>query len=228
MTPTVSVVIPAHNGQAFIADAVASVLDQQFEPLEIVVVDDGSTDDTVAIVRTIEGSVRCLQRTRGGPAAARNTGVAAARGQLIAFLDQDDLWPADHLTILLRMLDRHPHAPAAMGLTQAMMLVGRDQRGPQFAEHGRPWLAPHVGSAVFRLTAFREIGPFDERLEFCSDDLDWFMRARERGRPPVLTDQVTYLFRIHETNTSRDPALRRDALLEAARASTRRRRVNDD
>lgn len=229
MSPIVSVVIPAFNGQAFIGEAVASVLAQQIAPLEILIVDDHSTDDTVATVRQMEQSVCCLQRhKRGGPAAARNTGIAAARGKLVAFLDQDDLWPADHLTTLLELLDQNPTAKAAMGLTQAIVRAGLSERETAFIEHGRPWLAPHVGSALFHRSAFEEIGPFDERLEFCSDDLDWFMRARERGRAPMLASHVTYLFRIHETNTSRDPTLRRNALLEAAHASIRRRRANRD
>jgi glycosyltransferase involved in cell wall biosynthesis len=224
----VSVIIPVFNGERLIADAVRSIRcqarDQAPEVLEIIVVDDGSTDGTVRAVAELGPCIRYLAQANRGPAAARNRGLGAAQGGLIAFLDQDDLWPPDHLCILMQALVRDASAEVAMGRTQAVLLAGRTEKGPVFEEYSHPWLAPHVGSALFRRAVFDRIGIFDEGLEACSDDLDWFLRARERGTSIALVDAVTYLFRIHEANTSRDADFRRRALLEAVTASVRRRR----
>jgi glycosyltransferase involved in cell wall biosynthesis len=91
-TPTVSVIIPAYNAEAFIGDTIQSALDQTYRDLEIIVVDDGSSDGTVARVSAFGDAVRLHQQRNGGVARARNTGVSLARGEWIAFLDSDDLW----------------------------------------------------------------------------------------------------------------------------------------
>ncbi|HVS72508.1 MAG TPA: glycosyltransferase [Phycisphaerae bacterium] len=91
-SPFVSVIIPTWNGSAFIAETLQSVLAQTFSDLEILVVDDGSTDNTTAIVQSFPSPVRLIRQKNAGTAAARNTGLSEARGQWIAFLDHDDLW----------------------------------------------------------------------------------------------------------------------------------------
>jgi glycosyltransferase involved in cell wall biosynthesis len=224
----VSVIIPVFNGEGLIEDAVRSIRHQSAGLVEIIVVDDGSTDGTARAVAGLGPDIRYLPQVNRGPAAARNRGLRAARGGLIAFLDQDDLWAPEHLCIRMQALIRDVSAQVAMGRTQAMILAGRTEQGPAFEEYSRPWLAPHVGSALFRRGVFDRIGTFDEGLEACSDDLDWFFRARERGTPIALVDAVTYLFRIHEANASRDADFRRRALLEAVTASVRRRQRGTD
>jgi glycosyltransferase involved in cell wall biosynthesis len=221
----VSVIIPVFNGEGLVADAVRSIRHQPgAEVLEIIVVNDGSTDGTARVVAGLGRDIRCFLQTNRGPAAARNRGLKEARGSFIAFLDQDDLWSPGHLHILMQALVRDASADVAMGRTQALMLTGRTEKRPVFEKFSHPWLAPHVGSALFRRTVFDRIGAFDEGLETCCDDLDWFLRARERGTSITLVDAVTYLFRIHEANTSRDADFRRRALLEAVTASVHRRR----
>jgi glycosyltransferase involved in cell wall biosynthesis len=222
MQPRISVVLPAFNGEAFVADAIECVREQTQEALEIVVVDDGSTDSTAAIVRQLGGNVHYVHRRQGGPAAARNLGVAMAKGDLIAFIDQDDLWPEDHLAVLVEAMDRRT-ASVSMGLTRALVLDNQNSPAGRFVPYGAPWRAPQVGSALFSRASFDAVGPFNEQLEYCSDDLDWFMRARELGIRIAEIDRVTLLFRIHGNNTSRDAEFRRRALLEAVTASVRRR-----
>ena len=93
----VSVVIPVHNGERYLAEAIQSVLDQTHAPLECLVIDDGSTDATQAVVAGFGDCVSYVRRARGGVSAARNHGLRLARGELIAFLDHDDVWLADRL-----------------------------------------------------------------------------------------------------------------------------------
>ena len=103
--PKVSVVIPAYNCQRFITTAINSVLAQSYADYELIVVDDGSTDNTSQIVSGFRGRVKLIKQKNGGPAAARNTGVAHSRGEYVAFLDQDDAWLPDKLKAQVELMD---------------------------------------------------------------------------------------------------------------------------
>jgi glycosyltransferase involved in cell wall biosynthesis len=125
MTPTVpkfqgtsvevrfSVVIPTYNRAQLIGRAVSSALDQTRNPMEVIVVDDGSTDDTLRVLQSLGPRVRCIEQSHGGPSRARNTGVMQAAGDWIAFLDSDDVWAGDYLT---KMADAIQSTGGAAGL----------------------------------------------------------------------------------------------------------------
>ncbi|MBI4573499.1 MAG: glycosyltransferase family 2 protein, partial [candidate division NC10 bacterium] len=105
--PLVSVILPVYNGERFLAAAIASILAQDYQPIEVIVVDDGSTDGTAAIARSFQG-VRYLYQPNQGPAFARNAGIAVARGAFIAFLDADDLMVPTRLSVQAGYLLAHP------------------------------------------------------------------------------------------------------------------------
>lgn len=109
--PTVSVIIPVYNGERFLAEAIRSALDQTLSPAEIIVIDDGSTDASAEVARGFGPPVRVLAQANLGPAAARNLGVAHAAGDLLAFLDADDLWMPEKLAYQVQFLCR----PAGIG-----------------------------------------------------------------------------------------------------------------
>src|SRR5574340_444159 len=105
----VSVIIPTYNRAALVPEAVASVLGQTWREFEVLVVDDGSTDGTLAALAPYAGQIRFLRReSRGGVSAARNTGIAAARGEWLAFLDSDDLWRPEKLARQMAYLLARP------------------------------------------------------------------------------------------------------------------------
>ena len=108
LSPKVSVIIPAYNSERYVGDSLQSVLDQTFHDYEVIVVDDGSTDETKARVLAARGPVRYIHQSNQGPAAARNTGIGAARGELICFLDADDSWTHDKLQMQVEFMDRNP------------------------------------------------------------------------------------------------------------------------
>ena len=106
--PQVSVIIPAFNAEQFIAEAIQSVLAQTNACHEIIVIDDGSTDKTTEVLKTFDGKIRCLYQQNKGPSAARNAGIQVAQGELICFLDADDLWTPDKLEVQLAFMEANP------------------------------------------------------------------------------------------------------------------------
>lgn len=116
-----SVIIPTYNRCSLLQDAIDSVLQQDYSQLEIIVVDDGSTDATATIIADRYPFVRYIYQYNQGPAAARNQGIAAANGELIAFLDSDDIWLDDKIAIELKLLHGFPHADALAGNASALL-----------------------------------------------------------------------------------------------------------
>lgn len=218
----VSVVIPVFNGEPFLAQAIETVLAQTLPPAEIILVDDGSTDAGPAIAGSFPG-VRLIRQSHAGGAAARNAGISAARSDLVAFLDQDDLWAPRKLELQVARMS----AARELGYTLA------GQR--MFLEPGCPapaWLRPELvarpapgivpGTLVARKWVFARIGAFDTTYRW-TDDTDWFLRAREASIPMAILDEVLLLRRVHEANASGDPRSARE-LVHAVRASLLRRR----
>jgi hypothetical protein len=207
----ISVVIPCYNHAHYLPLAVESVLAQTRPPEEIVVVDDGSTDETAAIAARYAPRARHLWRPNGGLSAARNTGIAATTGELLAFLDADDMWRPEFLAQLSRALDEHP---AAGVVHCAARCVDRDgQWLPQTAAHP---IAPQrvhdaliegnylpAHSVLLRRACLDAVGGFDESMR-ASEDWDMWLRLSARfaviGIPAVLA-----LYRTHGANMSTDP-----------------------
>ena len=110
--PLVSVIIPTHNRASLVADAVKSVLNQTYNNIEIIVIDDGSTDDTRSVVTSLSGNIRYVFQEKQGPGVARNRGIDEATGDWIAFLDSDDLWLPDKLSLQFKVLEAFPQYKA--------------------------------------------------------------------------------------------------------------------
>lgn len=201
----VSVVIPTYNRAELLPEAVVSVRRQGYPDLEIIVVDDGSTDCTPAVVRALGKDIHFVRLQRNyGVATARNVGISLASGDVIAFLDSDDLWPPDKLRIQTQRM--HPDVDVVWGKTQ---LLCHDQSNGAFTPRDLPFGSVLLGSALIRRALFDadSVGPFDERLRQ-HEDLDWFMRARERPINIVLHDEVTLHYRLHGNSLTRDDQLR--------------------
>ena len=213
MNPLVSVVIPVFNGERFLREAVQSVLDQQYAPLEIIIVDDGSTDGTATVARSLPATVRYLHQPNQGPAAARNRGIEQAQGGLIAFADADDLWPPAKLELQLPYLINDPGVEIVMGRVQLLSETGLTESA----------FSVNLGCAVIRKSVFYRVGLFDETMRY-SEDVDWFMRARESGAAIMTIDAVTLFYRQHEQNMTRGKSTSELNVLKALKRSLDRRR----
>lgn len=209
--PQVSVVIPAFNAEETIDDAIASALGQRVDDIEVIVVDDGSTDLTVDAARARgDARLRVIRHDGNlGAAAARNSGVAAARGKLIAFLDTDDRWFVDKLGTQVELLARRTE-PDVTGSVHSVMLEHRDGH---VSAHLLPaeldlrgdlmWgcrLCPGSSLLVTR-DCLDQVGPFDARLRRL-EDWDWLLRFSARYRLAIATAPLAWIR--HSASASRE------------------------
>jgi len=216
--PLVSIIIPVFNGERFLREAVESVLAQKYSPVEIIIVDDGSTDGTATVARSFPETVRYLHQTNHGPAAARNRGIEQAQGNLIAFADADDLWPSHKLELQLPYLIRDAKIDIVLGRIQQVLLSET-----QSQEVGEAGFSVNLGSAVIRKSVFERVGLFDETMRY-SEDVDWFLRAREGGAAIMTIDAVTLFYRQHQENMTRGKSTAELNVLKALKKSLDRRR----
>lgn len=196
-SPLISTIIPVFNGAVFIRAALDSIVAQQYPHMEIVVIDDGSMDDTALEVRKFaQGSpipVIYLRQENLGPAAARNRGMALANGEILAFQDADDLWTPDKLAVQLPLFELPEPAEVVMG--RAKIFV-EGSSSPDRAETG-----DFLGfqAALFRRSVFSQVGLLNENLRI-GEDMDWFMRAREAGVRIRLHPEAVLFYRRHANN----------------------------
>lgn len=213
-TVRVSVVIPAFNAEPYLAEAIESVLGQGTPNVEVVVVDDGSTDATAVIAARFGPPVIVLRQANHGIGSARNAGVERATGGILAFLDADDVWPDGSLASRLGVLNADSGIDGVFGCVQEF----RDGAGDF------PPLAGAVaGTLLIRREKYDFVGPFDENLTV-GEFIDWMARAQDaRLRFRSISD-VVLRRRLHTNNTG---IVRRDARVEytrVLRAALERRR----
>lgn len=222
---TLSVVMPCYNGAAYLAEALVSALQQAPAPDEILVVDDGSTDGSAGIAEGFIAGVRCVRQEHQGVAVARNHGLSLARGDFIAFLDADDLWPAGSLAARRAVLDTHPEVDIAAGLVRQFISpelpdeIRRTLTCPDETSRGRL-----VGSMLIRRHVFERIGDFNPSFQI-GEAIDWVARADLAGLTSQTLDEVVLLRRIHTSNTTTRLRNEKGDYLRVLKASLDRRRA---
>jgi glycosyltransferase involved in cell wall biosynthesis len=202
-SPVVSVIVPVFNGERFLAQAIDSVLAQRYEPLDLIVVDDGSTDATPAIANRAGVQLRYLRQANAGPAAARNTGIAAARGELLAFLDCDDLWLPGKLARQVERFIARPELEFCVTLFQNFWESELAHEAARYRD--RRYAAPLPGywfsALVARRDLFTRVGLLNVHdFPRTCEDSDWFLRVREAGAVGELLDEVLVRRRLHGGN----------------------------
>jgi glycosyltransferase involved in cell wall biosynthesis len=221
--PTISVIIPVYNGEAFLPQAITSVRGQDYSPLEIIVIDDGSTDGTPDLVKDLGGDIRYIYQEHRGPAAARNTGIKTANGELIAFLDVDDLWPPDKLASQVPYLVADDDLQVVLGRTQIVFLPGAERKAFRFESPDNDIMGIFLGCGLYRRSAFTKVGLFDESLRY-AEDHDWFFRARECGLVMRSLKKITLIYRLHPGNMTLGKKMEEMGFLRVLKRSLERRR----
>ncbi len=215
----VSVIIPVFNGERFLADAIRSASGQSYQPIQIIVVDDGSTDGTGRIAHTFADRITYVRQENRGPAAARNAGLRHAQGALIGFLDSDDLWAPGKVALQVDALEKSPSFDIALGRLQRLKLA----EGNRFVPHDGPELALNLGASLIRKQVFDRVGMFNESLRF-ADDWDWYMRARELGVSILVQDEAVLFYRRHQDNLTNQEETNNQATALILKRSLERRR----
>lgn len=224
-SPVVTVVVPTYNGQRFVADTLKSVLAQTQPSVELIVVDDGSTDSTCDVVRSVAPAAQLHTKRNGGVSAARNLGLAKARGRFVIFLDQDDIWHPDMLRLQVQWLDEHPsHAVAvcryhhwfpredgqypsaeATWPPRVELAVDPDFTGAVYHQFLMDCWALTSGTLI-RREALLACGGFDETLPY-SEDWELWLRL-SRTHQFALLQWPPVLYRQHLVQGSRVPRSR--------------------
>lgn len=221
--PTVSVIMPAYNAGRYIAEALESVLQQHHPAHEIVVVDDGSSDDTAAVASSVAG-VRCIAISHGGISAARNAGIQVSTGDLLAFLDADDLWEADKLSRQVQILADEPTVDMVFGQVLQFLSPELDeQQRSRLHCVAEPQPGRLASAMLVRAEAFRRVGGFDTTLSV-GEFVDWYARATETGLRERMLPGVVLHRRLHGTNTVLQQRNRNSDYLRAVKAAIDRRR----
>lgn len=218
-----SVIIPVYNGAKYIAEAIESVCAQNYEPLEIIIVDDGSTDETSSIVQSFK-DVRYIRQANQGVAAARNTGIENSRGELIAFLDADDYWSHNKLDIQANCLLKNPQVGYTLGMQRNFLEPGT---GRPFWLREEYLLMDHIGflpTILIRKQIFHSIGLFNLDYKI-SEDVEWFSRVEDAGIPRMVLPEVVLYRRIHKANLSYQSKIGNPLLLRTLRTSIHRKGV---
>lgn len=218
--PLVSVVIPAHNAAHYLPATLASILGQTYRPIEVIVVDDGSTDGTPEVLSNYPDVTRYRRDPAGGPSAARNLGIQRATGPYIAFLDADDLWPADKLAEQVEFMEAHPEVELLFGNARRFSDDGWTEP-PLFERHrvtptyfGKNWLVVDAvskllennfiptGTVITRKAFLVKVGLFDERFS-CAEDWELWLRVA-LVYPLAHSTRLWKLKRVHQHNLSGD------------------------
>lgn len=224
ITPLVSVIIPAYNCERFIAEAVESVRKQDYKPLEIIIIDDGSTDRTSSCIKSLGNDICYVYQSNRGPGAARNRGIAIAKGEAIAFLDADDYWPENKLKIQMKRMRKEPEIEVILGRIQCTGVLTEADKKIRFEGPDNTMISVCLGSGVFRRSVFHKVGMFDETLRHYEDH-DWFLRAREKNVAMVILQDVTLYNRRNEYSMSRRKSKDDSSMLQILKKSLDRRRL---
>jgi glycosyltransferase involved in cell wall biosynthesis len=222
--PLVSVVIPVYNGAAFLREALQSVFAQDYAACEVIVVDDGSTDDSVACARAFPG-VRVETQANQGNAAARNRGIALARGEFVALIDQDDVWRPEKLRRQVEALQAQP--AAGFSLCHAILRLEPGMTLPpayNATAFAGAFPAYFPSALMLRRATFARVGPFDPAYR-SGNDSDWILRAKDAGEIMAMLPEVLLEKRVHAANQGHDIPLMKHDLMRVLRSSILRKRA---
>lgn len=221
--PRVSVIIPVFNGEKYIREALDSVFSQTYQNYEVIVIDDGSTDRSSEIIHSYS-SILYFQQENQGVASARMVGISHAKGELIALLDQDDLWPQEKLSLQVAQFDRDKTCQCVIGKAH---YFAEEKIPEKFKKERltRDMLSYLPGVVMAKKELFQRFGFSSSYLN--GSDTDWFFRLKEAKVPITKLDATLLQVRIHSSNNSHKKQLQYGDLLKVLKNSLARKRQID-
>jgi len=213
--PKFSVIIPTYNRAHYLGEALGSVLAQTYRDYEVILVDDGSTDETKAVAARFGSNIRYLYQANQGRSAARNSGLMAAQGEIIAFLDSDDQWAGDKLERQFHYFEKNPEISMVHGLFE---IIGENGESiPDLTSHVQSdWAKAHargdtyenwalqccciLSTVAVRTEVLQAVGIFDPAI-LANEELDLYLRIAARYQIGFLENPTLAYYRIHESNS---------------------------
>lgn len=226
MAPLVSVIIPTYNSGTYLRLTVESVLKQAHRPIEILIVDDGSTDDTARTAQSFGPPVRLLQQAHAGHPATRNAGIRAAAGEYIAFVDHDDLWSPGKLESQLASFRDEADLDLVFGHAQNFFSEDlSSEECSRLRVPMKPVQGLLQGAMLAKRSCFERVGLFDEE-RIIGDFIDWYGRAMMAGMNMKMLPEIVLQRRIHRGNHQRmNRHLIAEGYLSSVKAMLDRRRA---
>ena len=200
----ISCIVPVFNGERFLSEALDSILGQTWRPLEILVVDDGSTDASAEIAAGYGPPVTCLRQDNQGAAAAKNLGLSVAQGEFIAFLDADDLWLPEKLGRQMALLRERPGFCLCLSRFQNFWMPELADEAEQYRDEplSQPLSAWSIGTLLASRETVERVGPFPDGHRG-NENMLWFLRAAKAGATIEVLAQVLLRRRFHHGNDTR-------------------------
>jgi glycosyltransferase involved in cell wall biosynthesis len=205
----ISVIIPVYNGEKYFVEAIESVLAQNYRPIEIVIVDDGSTDNTAQIAQQLvarHSFIRYFYQENQGLAASRNQGVSLSQAEWIAFIDSDDIWVQDKLSAQMQVILRNPNTEMVSGkVRQFISPEIPDKEHAQYHFHKDDVQTNMMGAALLKKSVFDKYGFFNPLFRI-GQDMDWVLKAMEKGLMIEPLNKLVFYRRLHPGNLGRNRA----------------------
>jgi glycosyltransferase involved in cell wall biosynthesis len=223
----VSVIIPVYNCEKYLAEAITSVLTQTYQNLEIIVVDDGSTDGSAEVAKSFGSSVRYYFHTNRGLGATRNRGMELIKGDFFAFLDADDIWLENKLIHQLEFLQNNPEVNLVFGLTQQFISPELDEIIKSRIDCPPQPMSGYIPSALLGTkNAWMRAGKFDTNWKL-GEFIDWYAKTMEIGLKSYMLPEIVFKRRLHTTNMGIRERQHRVDYIHILKASLDRRRSKD-
>ena len=226
--PLVSVIIPVYNSELYLEESIRSALAQTYQPFEILIINDGSTDSSESVAMKFAKQTIYLYQSNQGAAAARNRGIKKSSGEFLAFLDADDLWDPKKLSTQVGYMMDHPELQYTTSRVKFFLEPGHDipsgfRRELLTGDH----VGIIMGTLIAKKDLFEKTGYFDPKLKI-SEDVDWYGRVNDMNIPTAVIPEVLSLIRIHDSNISISVTKDNTYLLQAVRRSIQRKKIMED
>lgn len=225
--PKISVILSVYNGQNYVREAIDTVLAQDYPNVELVVVNDGSTDHTAQIIEAYADRLLLITQVNKGLGAGRNAGVQASNGDYLSFIDHDDCWESCKLTRQMELIASSSEDPLVFtNVRQFICPTLTEEERLRLRVPGESMPGFIAGTLLLSRSRFNEVGRFFE-INQVGEFVDWYLRAQEKRLPIQMMDDVLLYRRIHKTNMGRQAeAYDRQAYLRILKASLVRRRAS--